>query len=71
MNPVSLANLQPLEAVPHDGLESVPVRVYLTSAEARTWRRLSVMERGDVVRLGLKVRDEGVQFTRTSELDSY
>lgn len=60
MSPNSLANLRPV-TIPAvlDGRESVPVRVRLTPADARTLRRLDPDERSRVVEMGLRARENG------------
>lgn len=59
VSPASLANLQPLERVRPEGMDDVLVRVYLNAGQARRWRRLSPLERGELVRLALEAQDLG------------
>lgn len=55
MNPVSLSNLKPIDAV-QDGRESLATRVRLDAADARAWGRLEPGERGDLIKLALQIR---------------
>lgn len=59
MQPQSLANLHPLEKVRPEGTDSVQVRIYLPSHTARQWRRLTPTERGELVELALRLREQG------------
>lgn len=49
MNPRSLANLQPAPRQRPDGMERVETDIFLPSAQARAWRRLSPLERGELI----------------------
>lgn len=59
MKPASLANLRSLQRVRPEGTDDVQVSVYLPSAQARAWRRLTPTERGELVVIALQVRENG------------
>lgn len=49
MHPRSLANLQPVPQQRPEGMERVEADVFLNPSDARTWRKMTPKERGEVI----------------------
>ncbi|MDO4263851.1 MAG: hypothetical protein Q4C67_06600 [Deinococcus sp.] len=59
MHTASLGNLRSYDRVRPEGKNVVEVKVYLTAADARAWRRLTPTERGELAELALRLREQG------------
>ena len=53
MSPASLGNLQPVEQVRPGGSERVEVDVFLVPHDAKLWRGLTPLQRGEAIRAWL------------------